>query len=494
MSDLYSRWKAAKDQFFAADLDTDSLPPEFVDSIQHGFGLGPALKSFDAADTIDKRTKRIVVVLKAKDECDCELRSALRGTKTEEARKALSKLQAELTAIWVEANQSAQPPRPSAQMASAVRLRSFNLADGAKPVFLKVDPIKVDVSIDVDNELQRLIDSGQESLKIDYLGRKAEEQLATLRGLFTETIMKVDRTIACDPTKLKDKTNEANQVLKHYAGIVQDTLDRAVQAEWQKYVQRQAYLKEFQVKTGAKIALTTISISVAAASFVLSFGTAWVNLLVIAKGVMELAKNIDKLAEGIETTGAALMKDQEHITELNAEREAAKKKDGNGKAKSQTGSKAKELSKEVLAAIMPITRDMIKAASAIEARCKQFLGQISRLDNEADGLVGRLNDARKQLSGVPDGMLSPGQRTAGKKMAGAIDDLFTAITGLHKKAQVYAAFGENVLAAVKKLRKEDLWAPSAEKAAGGGTKAMAIYGLANFMFACAEHGHSLIPL
>ena len=492
MSELYGRWKAAKDQFYAADLDTDSLPPDFVVAIEQGFGFGPALKSFDAADTVDKRAKRIVPVLKAKDECDGELRSALRGTKAEEARKALSKLQAELAAIWVDANSAAQPPRPSAQMVNAVKLRSFNLADGAKPVFLKVDPIKVDVSIDVDKELQRLTDSGQESLKIDYLGRKAEEQLATLRGLFTDTIMKVDKAIAADPTKLKDKTAEANQVLKHYAGIVQDTLDRAVQAEWQKYAQRQAYLKEFQVKTGAKIAVTVIGISVAAASFVLSFGTAWVNLLVIAKGVMELAKNIDKLAEGIETTGTALMKDQQHVTELNAQREAAKKKDGKGK--SQTGSKAKELSKEVLAAITPITRDMIKAASAIEARCKQFLGQISRLDNEADGLVGQLNAARKRLSGVPDAMLSVEQRAAGKKMAAAIDDLFAAITRLHRKAQVYAEFGDSALEAVKKLRKEDSWAPYAEGIGGGGGKALAIYGLASFMFACAEHGHALIPL
>jgi len=494
MSDLYSRWKAAKDHFFAADLDTDSLPPDFVDAIQQGFGLGPALKSFDAADSVDKRIKRVVPVLKAKDEYDAELRTALRGTKIEEARKALSKLQAELAAIWVEANQAAQPPRPSAQMVNAVKLRNFNLADGAKPVFLKIDPIKVDVSIDVDKELQRLIDSGQESLKIDYLGRKAEEQLGTLRGLFTDTIMKVDKTITADPTKLKDKTSEANQVLKHYAGIVQDTLDRAVQAEWQKYAQRQAYLREFQVKTGAKIALTTISISVAAASFVLSFGTAWVNLLVIAKGVMELAKNIDKLSEGIETTGTALMKDQQHVSELNAQREAAKKQDGNGKGKGQARSKAKELSKEVLAAIMPITRDMVKAASAIEARCKQFLGQVSKLDSEADGLVGQLNTARKQLSGVPDAMLSAEQRAAGKKMAAAIDDLFTAITRLHKKAQACAGFGEGVLEAVKTLRKEDAWAPYAESGAGGGAKAVAIYGLANFMFACAEHGHALIPL
>src|SRR5271170_2487573 len=93
MSGLYDRWKAAKDQFFAADLDTDSLPPDFVVAINQGFGFGPALKSFDAADTVDKRAKRIVVVLKAKDECDAELRTTLRGTKVEEARKALSKLQ-----------------------------------------------------------------------------------------------------------------------------------------------------------------------------------------------------------------------------------------------------------------------------------------------------------------------------------------------------------------------------------------------------------------
>jgi hypothetical protein len=492
MIELYSRWKAAKDRFFAEDLDTNSLPPDFVLSIQQGFGLGPALKSFDAADTVDKRGKRIAVVLKAKDECEAELRSALRNTKVPEARTALSDLQGELATIWADAQKAAQPPRPSAQMVNATKLRSFNLADGAKPIFLKLDPIRVDVSIDVDKELQRLIDGGQESLKIDALGRKAEEQLTIVRGLFTDTIMKVDKTIAADPTRLNAKTAEANQVLKHYAGIVQDTLDRAVQAEWQKYAQRQAYLKEFRVNTGAKIALTAIGVSVAAAAFVLSFGTAWVNLLAIAKGVLELAKNIDKLAEGIETTGTALMKDQLHVSELNAQRAAAKKKDGKGKI--QAGSKAKELSKEVLAAIMPITRDMIKAASAIEARCKQFLGQVSQLDAEADSLVGQLNAARKQLSGVPDGMLSAEQRAAGKKLAGAIEQLFAAVTKLHGRVQICASFGENTLEAVRKLRKEDSWAPCAETIAAGGSKAVAIYGLANFMFACAEHGHALIPL
>lgn len=492
MSNLYDRWKAAKDQFFAADLDTDALPPDFVDAIQQGCGFGPALKSFDAADTVEKRGKRIAVVLKAKDKYDTELRGALRGTKAEEARKALSKLQAELAAIWVDAEKAAQPPRPSAQMVHAVTLRSFDLAAGAKPVFLKLDPLRIDVSIDVDKELQRLIDSGQESLKIDHLGSKAAEQLAVLRSMFVETIMKVDKTIAADPTKLKEKTAEANQVLKHYAGIVQDTLDRAVQAEWQKYAQRQAYLREFQVKTGAKIALTAVGVSVAAAAFVLSFGTAWVNLLAIAKGVAELAKNIDKLAEGIETTCRALMADQGHVSELNEQREAAKKKDGKGR--SQAGSKAKELSKEVLAAIMPITRDMIKAASAIEARCKQFQGQISRLDREADGMVGQLNAARKQLGSVPDAMMSPAQRAAGKQMAGAIADLFASITRLHQKTQAFAAFGDRMLDAVKKLRKEDSWAPCAESAGSGGMKAVALYSLANFMFECAEHGHALIPL
>jgi len=141
---------------------------------------------------------------------------------------------------------------------------------------------------------------------------------------------------------------------------------------------------------------------------------------------------------------------------------------------------------------MPVTRDMIKAASAIEARCKQFLGQISRL--EADGLVGQLNAARKRLNGVPDAMLSAEQRAAGKKMATAIEDLFATITHLHKRAQVYAGFGEGVLEAIKMLRKNGAWAPYAESIAGGGGKAVAIYGLANFMFACAEHGHALIPL
>lgn len=45
-----------------------------------------------------------------------------------------------------------------------------------------------------------------------------------------------------------------------------------------------------------------------------------------------------------------------------------------------------------------------------------------------------------------------------------------------------------------RISKEDSRAPSAESVTGAGPKALAIYGLANFMFQCAEHGHSPIPL
>jgi hypothetical protein len=147
MEQLYGRWKSAKDEFFKADLDTNSVPQDFVVNIDQGFGFGPALKTFDAADTIDKRLKSIVAVLKAKDGYATEVEKALRATKDAAARKALTKLKLDLDGIWIDANAAAQPPRPSAQMVHGLTLRSFNLSDGAKPVFLKLDPIKVDVSI-----------------------------------------------------------------------------------------------------------------------------------------------------------------------------------------------------------------------------------------------------------------------------------------------------------------------------------------------------------
>lgn len=496
MTTFYADWRAAKDKFFDAGLMTADLPPDFVMALSQGTGLGPALKTFDHADNYEKKAKSITAVLKAKTEYEKEIGGALKKVTVPTAKKALGELQGSLAALWMKVEQAAQPPRPSDQMVNATKLRTFDLAGGVKTKYLKLDPVKIDVSIEIDKELQRLIDAGQESLKVDHLGSVALAKLEKVRDDFRDAILKVDAAIAKDPSTQKEKTAEANEVLKHYGSIVRDQIDVAVQAEWQKYQQRKDYLQSFRIKSGVKIALGTIGLGVAAASIGLSFGTAWINIVVIVKGVAELAKTIKTLAEGIDTTYKQLVDDMAHVDELNQERDAAKAKQAKGgKGKSQAGSKAKEASKEVLAALLPITKDMIKASSAIDARCKQLLGQVSKLDTEADKLVGKLNAIVKGLSGLPDKEMTAAQKKVADQMGKTLDTLFTDIEDLNRKAQKCAAFGERSQKAVQKLRKEDSWTAELAEALGGtGTKAVAIYGLVNFIVECADHGKALIPM
>ena len=60
------------------------------------------------------------------------------------------------------------------------------------------------------------------------------------------------------------------------------------------------------------------------------------------------------------------------------------------------------------------------------------------------------------------------------------------INRLHKRASCYPEFGDGMLEGVWKLRREDALGPCAETVTGAGPKTFALYGLANFMFECAE--------
>jgi hypothetical protein len=81
-------------------------------------------------------------------------------------------------------------------------------------------------------------------------------------------------------------------------------------------------------------------------------------------------------------------------------------------------------------------------------------------------------------------------------MQGSFDKLFSEIALLHTKTQNCATFGESALKSATKLQREDTWifGVTTEKVAGTGTKGVAVYALANFIFECAKHGKQLIPL
>jgi hypothetical protein len=485
-TNFQAQWTTVKDAFIK---NAREVPPEISMLLSQGRDFGPALKSFDGAPGFEKRTTCMPDVLRAKTEYETEIQAALKKTTSKVGQKAQEALLKQIDKIWKEIEVAAQPPRPSGQMVSGYRLRTFNLADGVKPEFLKVDPILVTVEIEVDKVFKELIDSGQAGLRAAELGDAALNALEKVRKAFRDTIAAVDASIKKDPTILAAKSKEANEVLAYYGRIVEDRINTDLQEAWRAYLARKQDLKDFRVKSATKIVLGTIGVGVAIASVVASFGTGWMNIIAACKGIAEVGKAIKTWGEEIDTVYAKLVDDIEHVTELNQQRDKAK-----AKGEGQKASKAKQVGKEVLAAVLPVTKDMIKAASAIEARCIQFSGLTSKLEGKADELSGKIEHITKNLSGLPDRMLATEQINLNRRMNKTVTKLFEDIGALHKQTKQCAKFAAGAMKAVKTLKAKDSWLGTTETAGGVGSKGVAIYALANFCLACADHGKQLISL
>jgi hypothetical protein len=475
-------WNSIKTAFVKHARD---VPPEISMLISQGRDFGPALKSFDSATTFEKRMKAMPAVLKAKSEYEDEIQKALKTTTSKVGQKGLQMFLSQIDLLYTKVNTAAQPPRPSGRMVQGFVLRKFDLAAGVKPTYLKVDPIIVTAQIEVDSEFKKLMDAGEAGLRMDDLGEAALKELGNVREAFKATILKVDQTIAADVTKLEAKTKEANEVLQHYGKIVTDRISNAVEAEWNKYLARKQDLSDFRVKSVTKIALGTIGVAVAVASVVLSFGTAWMNIAAACKGILEVGKTIKTWAEDIDDVYAKLIDDMQEITKLNAKR--AK---GGGQAKS----KAKQMGKEVVAAALPFAKDMVKATSAMEARCKQFSGLISKLESSENTLSGKIGVISKNLTTMPDRFLDTVQINLNRRAGKTLASLMKELQELHATVKKCIKFAEAAAKAVKKLKDEDSWAAAVESAGGLTTKGVAILALVNFVIECADHGMTIVKL
>jgi hypothetical protein len=69
------------------------------------------------------------------------------------------------------------------------------------------------------------------------------------------------------------------------------------------------------------------------------------------------------------------------------------------------------------------------------------------------------------------------------------------VADLHRKSQNAGKFGDRCLKAAKQLRKEDSWCGlDPENSLDVGKQGITAYTIANFIFQCAMHGKSLIPM
>ena len=490
MATFYDRWTHAKADF---EKSKPLFPAGMLTKLNKGAGLGPALKTLDKADGFDSKAKALMAVRTGKEWYDKELRSAMKTIpkKDSAAYKALDRLEKTLQAIWLDADKSTQKPRPSGSNVPHEVVRSFNLANGFKPKHLDLKATEVDVVILVDKTLDELIANGQESLKLNHLGEVAKEELKHVGNAFAKTMAEIDNKIpTLDKSERDAKIKEANETLKHYSQIVEDRITKVVAKEWQSYLDRKQYLKDFRFKCVAKITLGAVAVGISTASAVASFGVLWMNVAAAVKAITDIAQTIKTWAEDLDTVYARLVKDVEQVHDLNQQREKAKKTQ-----QSQAGSKLKEAAKEIVTGVLPITKNMISSASSVEDRAKQLLGLVSKLENRADLLTGQLHATIKMMSKLPEKQMNDAMKKDAEKLQTTFEKMFADITDLHQKSQRCAKFGERALLSVKKLRTEDLWTGAgAAEATGAGSKGVAIYALANFAVEVAKHGTTLLSL
>ena len=102
--------------------------------------------------------------------------------------------------------------------------------------------------------------------------------------------------------------------------------------------------------------------------------------------------------------------------------------------------------------LLPITKSMTKCTSEIENTTKQFLGLISKLENQADDICGELNKAMKLMNKLPEKDMTPELKKVAKEMDQHFSKLFDEITDLHRKSQNAGKFGDRCMVAVKKLK------------------------------------------
>src|SRR5690349_10537968 len=182
-------------------------------------------------------------------------------------------------------------------------LRNFNLVGDLKTKYLDVKATKISIVIEIDQALDELIKAGKESLKISHLGDVAKAEVEKSAKLFVDTISDIEAKIEREPLdadKTAKKVKEANEVLKHYAKIVEANANAAVQKEWQAYLARRKHLSNFRLKCVFKVVLGAIGVGVAVGSAVLTFGALWLNILAAVKGVTDLVQTAKTWAKDID--------------------------------------------------------------------------------------------------------------------------------------------------------------------------------------------------
>ena len=468
-----------------------NLPPDALAQMRKlGWdkgNLGTKLGAFDGAKTLgDKRTawtpafeqatkyqnilEKVVHTTK-NAKADAELDKKKAKTVTE-----LNKLASTLGEILEDGRAATQDPKPSGRADKIELVAMQNAAGGLRPQWLQVGAIDIKSYLVVDAEVSRLEKAGELGYHWKELQRVCKDTVEKSTDAFEKTILALDGKLQMlSDDDRKAKVREANEVLKHYAGIVEANVNRIVDDYWARALQRQAYLKSFKKECKTDIALSSIAIATSTVSIAMSFGAAALSALVIAKAVLDIAVTIEKLYREADAVKISLKKNIANLEEIYEQRLAAKKS-GQG----QKASKAMMTVKTAVAsALGPISAKMMTTTGRTLKEAKEFLGKLTKAEDNAGKLNKKLAEFSAALPSSPKG---PDARTNADmaRMHHAMKELSRQYVEFTDALRLDIAWGEACVTLCQNLNDEDYVAKFTSSAATGTKIAISLASLARF--------------
>jgi hypothetical protein len=379
-------------------------PPHLAEMKKKGWDkgdLGKKFGVFDAAKSLDAKRTAWAPAKEQADKYVVLINKALKESKKPKAKTELAKLESSLKDIIDEGEKGTQDPKPSGRAEQVLLVAAQNAAGGIRPKWLEVGAIDVKAYLVVDAEVTALEKSGEIGYHWIELQKACADEVKKSTDAFAKTIMDLDAKLQMLSDKDRAaKVKEANEVLKHYRGIVEANVNRIVDQYWARALQRKAYLKTFKKECKIDIASSTVAIAASSVSIAMSFGAAALSAVVIAKAVLDIALTLEKLNRDADTVKAGLETNMATLEQLYKQRLAAKGPGGAG----QKGSKAVQVGKAAVASAMgPISEKLLTTTSRTLKQAMEFTAKLTGAEEEAGKLYKKLNEFTKDFPSAPKG-------------------------------------------------------------------------------------------
>jgi len=362
-----------------------------------------------------------------------------------------------------------------------IQIYARNFAIGLEAENFEIPALNVEAFVIVDSFVKDLLDRNEYGYSWINVREECNNSVESSRAIFAETIREIDENWAnLSEVEQLAKAMEVEDVLAFYGTVVEENLKQVVADFWAGMISRQKFLKKFKMECKVDIGFSTLTIATGSAAIALSFGTAAITAVAIAKAVVDIAVVANKLCRSAESMESHLYSNLVQIEELCVQRRTAKEE-----GRSQTASKTAQAAKEAATtAIGQISSLMMTTVSRTKKESKEYYGKLSLMEVKAGELYKKIQEAASTFSNVSDAENNETVTTARLKF----EDMAAEFEKFNRNLRQKIEFGQLALDVCNEATRED-YVPSITKPGTSGVAALlGLYALAGVIIFAATGG------